>query len=137
MLSRSVLIDGSEHLESVAVASGSTVATNDLLVFADGSIRSKQAVTAVRAENTNDFDTLAGFDGSITTPIENLAGLDLIFPSEAAGKLGSLDSLFVGVSEQVDGSDIDNGINGVNEQVVDCKDAEVGDWAVDYGVLMF
>jgi hypothetical protein len=137
VLSRSVLIDGSEHLESVAVASGSTVATNDLLVFADGSIRSKQAVTAVRAENTNDFDTLAGFDGSITTPIENLAGLDLIFPSEAAGKLGSLDSLFVGVSEQVDGSDIDNGINGVNEQVVDCKDAEVGDWAVDYGVLMF
>lgn len=71
ILTRDLQINDSTATESISVASGTTVATNDLLVFADGAIRIKAAVTAIRAENTSDFSTLEGFDGSKVTPLEN------------------------------------------------------------------
>lgn len=86
LLSRAVIIDGTEYMEAVSVASGSTIATNDLLVFADGAIRSQAAVVAVKAGETGDFSTLDGFDGTIVTPLLNsIIDADFIFPS-AVGK---------------------------------------------------
>ena len=83
-LSRSVMIDGAEYEESVTVASGSTIATNDLLIFADGSIRNKFAVSAVKAEETGPFSLLNGFDGTIVTPLlESIIDADFIFPQSA------------------------------------------------------
>ena len=80
VLTRSVVIDESEHIESVTVSSGSISATNDLLVFADGSIRISSAVLSVKTNDESEFSALSGYDGTITTPTENLADLDLIFP---------------------------------------------------------
>lgn len=134
VLTRDVTIDGSEHQESVSVASGSTVATNDLLVFADGCIRAKQAVNAVRDDNTEDFSALTGFDGSVTTPTDNLAELDLVFPSQTVGKSGTLDSLFAGVVQQANESDVDD---VVSELVSDGSDFPVGEGDVESGVLMY
>ena len=70
VFSRDVFIAGEIQTESISVASGSTVATNDLLIFADGSIRIRDAVTAVRNESTDAFNSLDGFDGTKTTPAE-------------------------------------------------------------------
>lgn len=81
-LTRQVTIDGSLFDESISVASGSTIATNDLLVFADGAIRSADAVNAIRENNTNDFTTLDGYISDKTTPIASSVSLgDFIIPS--------------------------------------------------------
>lgn len=71
ILSRSVSINGQNHTEEVSVASGSTIATNDLLVFADGAIRTADAVSAIRADAADVFATISGFDPSKTTPLLN------------------------------------------------------------------
>lgn len=67
LLYRYVEINGVDQLESVLVSSGSTVASNDFLIFADGSIRNNYAVSAVSTENTSPFSSLDGYDGSIFT----------------------------------------------------------------------
>ncbi|MDC1347259.1 hypothetical protein N8217_05820 [Glaciecola sp.] len=86
MLSRTLLINGTNYDELVTVASGSTISTNDLLVFADGAIRTQDAVAAVKADDTSVFSALTGFNGLIVTPkLENVIDTDFIFPS-AAGK---------------------------------------------------
>ena len=87
VLSREVNISETTNIEAVTVASGSTIATNDLLVFADGSIRIKDAVVAVRAESDLQFNSINGYDGTISTPTENLESLDFIFAKETGAKL--------------------------------------------------
>lgn len=134
VLTRSVTMNDAEYIESVSVASGSTVATNDLLVFADGSIRTKQAVDAIRDNNNDDFSALAGFDSSVTTPTDNLADLDLIFPSQTAGKSGMLDSLFVVGDEPVYTSDISDVIS---EPMSDGSGVLVVEMDVEGEVLMY
>lgn len=86
LLSRTLPINGTNYDELVTVASGSTISTNDLLVFADGAIRTQDAVAAVKADDTSVFSALTGFNGLIVTPmLENVIDTDFIFPS-AAGK---------------------------------------------------
>ncbi|MCP3429681.1 hypothetical protein [Opacimonas viscosa] len=88
LLSRTVSISGTDYVEAVSVASGSTIATNDLLIFADGSIRNKSAVLAVKSEEGGAFSTLDGFDGTVVTPLlESIIDTDFIFPQESGKQI--------------------------------------------------
>lgn len=84
VLSRTLTISDTNYEELVTVASGSTISTNDLLVFADGAIRTKDAVTAVKGNDTSDFSAITGFNGLIVTPLlEQVLDTDFIIPGTA------------------------------------------------------
>jgi hypothetical protein len=67
-ISRLIEVNGKSETEIVLVASGSILATNDQLVFADGGIRIIDAINAVKTQNNGPFYLISGFDEDIVTP---------------------------------------------------------------------
>ena len=66
-LTRSVIIGANTYTESVSV--GSSLMNNDLLVFADGAIRTNDAAVAFKANANTTLSTLAGkWDATKATP---------------------------------------------------------------------
>ena len=65
-LTRSVTVNGKATMESVSV--GSSLINNDLLVFADGAIRSNTAALAFKADAQASLSSLNSWNGSKTTP---------------------------------------------------------------------
>ena len=65
---RSVVVDGVSQNEQVVVSGGSTVATKDQLTFANGTVQTDYAKTAIVNNANALLSAVQYFDASITTP---------------------------------------------------------------------
>ena len=68
-LTRNVSSNGNTYNESVMISNGSTVATNDLLVFSDGALRVADAYSALNTDITVKIAKIDAVDKTKTTPV--------------------------------------------------------------------